>query len=231
MYIYYYMAVRRVKLSCLLTVSRSFALLLPLAWLLLRFGGGAAMYLAFPLAEGGTLLLLYVLCRVSGGGKGRTDLLLLDHGIEQDEKRILAFSVSGSAEGAVDASEKLAAFCDEQGLTPRLSMLLPLALEELLVLMNEHCLDNNPDRYSDVRVFLDRAQILLRIRCGGKLFDPVSWHQSRAERMTKEELLEDDSLGIRMIEKEAVSVRFGQVFGVNHLIVVLEEANENHKTT
>lgn len=229
-YIYYYMAVRYTKLSCLLTVTRSFALLAPLAWLFLAVGNDALMYLAFPLTEAGTLLLMYVLCRFLRRGNEKTDLLLIDNEIEQDEKRILAFSVPGSQEGAVDASKKLSAFCEEQELPPRLSMLLPLALEELLVLMNERCLENRPDRYSDIRVFLDRNQILLRIRCGGKLFDPVSWHQARAETMTKEELLEDDSLGIRMIEKEAVSIRFSQIFGVNHLIVILEESNGKRKT-
>ena len=64
-------------------------------------------------------------------------------------------------------------------------------------------------------------ELLLRIRCGGKIFDPVAWYQRKMEAMTPKELLEDDSLGIRMVAQKAKSVQFKRTFGMNHLIVVM----------
>ena len=62
---------------------------------------------------------------------------------------------------------------------------------------------------------------MLRIRCGGKLFDPIADYRRRTVRMSGEELLMDESLGIRMITEAAKSVTVRRTLGVNNLVVIL----------
>ena len=98
--------------------------------------------------------------------------------------------------------------------------MLPLAIEEMLVLVNEHCFEQNEKMYADVRIQISEEELLLRIRCGGKLFDPIADYRKRTEGMSEEELLMDESLGIRMVTQMAKSVTFRRTLGVNNLVVI-----------
>ena len=139
----------------------------------------------------------------------------------QADERYISFSVPGSAEGAVTASERMSEFCEQQEMEPRYAMMLPLALEEMLVLVNEHCFEGNEEMYADVRILCSQAEVLLRIRCGGRIYDPVAEYQKRVQNMSEEELLMDESLGMRMITEAAKSVTFRRTLGVNNLVVIL----------
>ena len=134
---------------------------------------------------------------------------------------MLSFSVPGNKEGAVTASEKMERFCEENDMDPRFAMSLPLAIEELLVVMCEHCLGENENRYADVRIKIDAEGIVLRIRCGGRIFDPIQWYNDHRATMSREELLGDDTLGIRLISRKAKEIKFKRTMGVNNLIVLL----------
>ena len=118
------------------------------------------------------------------------------------------------------ASERMAEFCEQNELDPSLAMMLPLAIEEMLVLVNEHCFEHNDKMYSDVRIVISNEELLLRIRCGGKLFDPIADYRKRTAGMSEEELLMDESLGIRMVTQMAKTVSFRRTLGVNNLIVI-----------
>ena len=61
----------------------------------------------------------------------------------------------------------------------------------------------------------------MRIRCDGKIFNPVAWYEKRSSTMTQEELLMDDLLGMKMVIAKAKSVHFRNTFGVNNIIVVV----------
>ena len=113
----------------------------------------------------------------------------------------------------------MAEFCEKQELDPSLAMMLPLAIEEMLVLVNEHCFEHNEKMFADVRIQISEEELLLRIRCGGKLFDPIADYRRRTADMSEEELLMDESLGIRMVTQMANSVTFRRTLGVNNLIV------------
>ena len=82
-------------------------------------------------------------------------------------------------------------------------------------------LGEDEHKYADVRILIDRKGIVLRIRCGGKIFDPIHWYHEKKATMTKEELMLDDSLGIRLIDEKSKQILFKSTFGVNNLIVVL----------
>ena len=114
----------------------------------------------------------------------------------------------------------MADFCRKNEVKKSLARFLPMALEELLVIVNDNCLKGRGLQYIDVRILFDEEGILMRIRCGGKIFNPVAWYEKRSSTMTQEELLMDDLLGMKMVIAKAKSVQFQNTFGVNNIIVV-----------
>lgn len=218
-FIYYYTAVGENRIALVLTFFRSFGFVVLFAAILFAAGLGRWYMVSFAAGEVVSFGCMMLLC--AGRRKRQPEkkgLLLIDESKNEGEV-LLSFSVSGDKDGAVDASEKMAHFCDENEMEPRLSMMLPLALEELLVVLGEHCLAEDKNRYADVRIMIHKDGVLLRIRCGGVLFDPMEWYHKRKESMSKEELLADDTLGIRMIDEKAKSIMFKRTLGVNNLIV------------
>lgn len=217
--IFHYTTIRQVILSSVLTFLRAFGFVALFAWIFVQVGGAQWILAAFVLGELATLAtdvwFVRYICRKNPNLKG---ILLLR---DQEDEPYISFSVPGSVEGAVTASARMSEFCEEQELDPRYSMMLPLALEEMLVLVNEHCFEGNDTMYADVRILLSQKEVLLRIRCGGKLFDPIADYHKRTEGMSEEELLMDESLGIRMITEAAKSVTFRRTLGVNNLVVIL----------
>lgn len=217
--IFHYTTIRQGMLASLLTFLRSFGFVALFAWIFVRTGKAEWMLASFVLGELATLAadLIFVKCICRKHPKLEGIFLLR----RQEDERYISFSVPGSAEGAVTASARMSEFCEEQEMDPRYGMMLPLALEEMLVLVNDHCFEGNASMYADVRILLSQDEVLLRIRCGGKLFDPIADYHKRTEGMSEEELLMDESLGIRMITEAAKSVTFRRTLGVNNLVVIL----------
>lgn len=218
-FIFYYMTTGQSMLASVLTFLRSFGFVAVFAWLFVRSGNAQWFMAAFVLGELATLasdaLITWCVRQKNSALEG---MLLLPH---QGDEHYVSFSVPGSAEGAVTASARMSEFCEEQQMEAHYSMMLPLALEEMLVLVNQHCFEGNETMYADVRILLSQEEVLLRIRCGGQLFDPIADYRKRTAGMSEEELLMDESLGIRMITEAAKSVTFRRTLGVNNLVVIL----------
>lgn len=218
--IFYYMTTDQSLLASILTFERSFLFVVVFAKLFALAGAERWMLAAFVLGELATLGTAVLYARLLRRRDPKLQgILLLEK--EDADNRYLSFSVEGSAEGAVGASAKLGEFCEEQGMDMNHCMMLPLALEEMLVLVNEHCFSNDTSMYADVRILYSRDEVLLRIRCGGRLFDPIADYKKRTAGMSEEELLMDESLGIRMIVEAAKSVTFRRTMGVNNLVVII----------
>ena len=218
-FIFHYTTIRHVVLASVLTFCRSFGYVALFAWILVRAGASKIILSAFVLGELATILTDVLVTEVIRKRNPSLErLLLLPQ--TQEEETYISFSVPGSAQGAVVASERMAEFCEQNELDPSLAMMLPLAIEEMLVLVNEHCFEHNDKMYSDVRIVISNEELLLRIRCGGKLFDPIADYRKRTAGMSEEELLMDESLGIRMVTQMAKTVSFRRTLGVNNLIVI-----------
>jgi hypothetical protein len=115
------------------------------------------------------------------------------------------------------ATGRIQEFCDANNLQPKLAMALSLASEELLVAMGAHSLDGGQQAVMDLRLLLLLDMAVLRIRCAGRHFNPLDWAA-----------LEQDgggvggaTMGIKMIEKMAISIDYRTTFGINNLTVVL----------
>ena len=216
---FHYTTIGQGSLASVLTFLRSFGFVALFAWLFVQAGAAQWMLAAFVLGELATLAVDVVLTRIICKKNPKLEGILLLR--RHEDENYISFSVPGSAEGAVTASARMSEFCEQQEMDPRYEMMLPLALEEMLVLVNEHCFEENEDMYADVRILCSKEEVLLRIRCGGRIYDPVAEYQKRVQNMSEEELLMDESLGMRMITEAAKSVTFRRTLGVNNLVVIL----------
>ncbi len=217
--IFHYTTIGRRVLASILTFLRSFGFVSFFSWCLVQAGLADWMLVSFVLGELATLAVCYLLTRIIHKREPQAcGILLLQH---PENSHYISFSVPGTDEGAVLASQRMNEFCEKEEIDMRIAMMLPLALEEMLVLIKEHCFLDDKDMYADVRILYSQEEVLLRIRCGGRIYDPVAEYKKRTENMSEEELLMDESLGMRMILEAAKSVTFRRTLGVNNLVIVL----------
>lgn len=222
-----YFTTGKTGLANLLTLMRGFAVVVPAAFCCSYMRLPSLIWLSFAVAESVTLLFNAALvCMRCEGDVHLKGILLLD-GRYEEEDRYLAFTVENTASAAAEASEKITFFCKEKAMSSRISMTIGLAVEEMLLIIFEHCLSERAGQYADVRIMRTDREIILHMRCAGRLFDPLAYYRERkAEAQRKGEVLEDDSLGIEMIVKQARDVIFNRTFGMNNLTILLEEGQE-----
>ena len=223
-YIFYYFTTEKIGLANILTFLRGFVVLVLSALCFSYIQLPGLIWLSFAAAEGVTLLVnMAVVCTRCERDEHLKGMLLLDDRYEEEE-RYLAFTVENTAAAAADASEKITLFCKEKEMSSKISMTIGLAVEEMLLIIFEHCLSDQRGQYADVRIMRMDKEIILHMRCAGRLFDPITYYkEKKAEAMQRGEVLEDDSLGIEMIVKQAQDVTFSRTFGTNNLTILLHE--------
>lgn len=135
---------------------------------------------------------------------------LMDDALER-EGRVINFSVKADAESICDASSRITAFCEENGMTPKQIMRISLAMEEMMTVIT--LVNEDLDVQFDLRVYSLQEMTGIRIRYSGKDFNPL-------HDVTGEEL-DDMYMGIRMIKDMVEETMYQRTFGMNTLQVVL----------
>lgn len=224
LYIFYYFTTEHIGLANGLTLLRGFLLPVLAALGLSCSGAPHLIWLAFAISEVLTLLVISIVTRRRQKKNPSLEgWLLLDRRYGEPD-RYLAFSVENTSAAAANASEKISAFCAEKNMSPKTAMTISLAVEELLLIIFQYCLRDQESQYADVRIIRMQDEIILYMRCAGKLFDPIAYYERRkAEAAQRSEVLTDDSLGIEMIVKQAEDVLFTRTFGMNNLTILLRE--------
>jgi Na+-driven multidrug efflux pump len=201
LFISWYTAIQKVKLANIVTLMQDMVFP-PLLALLFAIPGGNTVWLYLPAVGVLTGLVL-----LSIRHRGKLDA---DPGCVA-----LAFSVEREADKAGQASAAVSDFCEEQGYAAKQSMLLSMAIEELIILMSEQ----NPD-CGDISVRLSRFDggTVLRLRDAGRKFNPLQYYQNR---LTDD--IEDSVglMGIKYITGAAEVVYYRETFGVNNLVVII----------
>lgn len=220
LYIQAYASLKRVVLSNALTFLRSFGFVVVITALLLNCPIPKVYILSFMMADIFTITMMYFVAGIlNKKDENKEGVLMLDK--RMDEGNFISFSVSGAAESAAEASMKVGAFCEENEISPKLSMAIPLAVEEILTIMSERSLHNDPQKFFDVRIFKNEEDVLIRVRCSGEVFDPVEWYREKTETLSEEELMFDDSLGMKLLTTLSKEITFSRTFGANNLVAVL----------
>lgn len=203
----FYTVSNHAHLSNLIIACRVFFHSVLMLWLCRYLG--LNIWLFLPLTELVTLLVWLVSVLIIHRKKPALSPFLLMDTELQRSGRVINFSVPGAYDDICVACEKISDFCADNGMSPKDYMKVSLSMEELMTLI----LNENPNQKFefDLRVFSLQGVIGIRIRYGGRLFDPV--HEGDHEG--------EGFMGFRMIEKLVQDVIYRQTFGVNNLIILL----------
>ena len=218
---FYYQAAGFTNLANLLIFCRSFLFLVVPAYILTPIYGLSATWASLTIASISPLIIMLIAMPYYFK-KGYSGVFLQDLHAEKDGTYI-SFAVKADVEAIVDSVEKIADFCKQNELTKKEIMLVRLSMEELMMSIKEHCFEENADETMDVRILIVKkfgdVMIVLRIRNGGKLFNPIDYY----ERLQEDDpLAMGDALGIAMIIKAADAIHYKTTFGINNLTVMID---------
>ncbi len=201
---YYYNATGSVLMSNVINVSRG---CLAVVLFCFAFSGfGQWVWLFYLAAELFTAALFLLAGCAAGRRRGRQPFYLLDAGAES-EGRSLAFSAERTPEGSSEASIRVNGFCEENGLSPKTTMAVSLSVEEMLTVLAEKV----PLRAgkTDVRVRISEDEVIVRIRSGGRRYNPIALAQ------------EEEYLGMRLLLGLAERTEYQSALGVNTFVIFL----------
>ena len=218
---FYYQAAGFTNLANILIFCRSFLFLVIPAYILTPIYGLSATWASLTIASISPLVIMLIAMPYYFK-KGYSGVFLQDLHAEKDGTYI-SFAVKTNVEAIVDSVEKIADFCKQNELTKKEIMLVRLSMEELMMSIKDHCFEENIDETMDVRILIikkfDDVMIVLRIRNGGKLFNPIDYYEKLQE---DDPLAMGDALGIAMIIKAADVIHYKTTFGINNLTVMID---------
>lgn len=217
----YYQAAGFTNLTNILVFCRTFLFLVVPAYLLAKFYGINGIWYSLTISALSSLVVMifafpyYFKKNYSG--------FLLQKKYDEKFVRYISFAVKANLEAIIDSVEKIADFCKKSELTRKEIMLVKLSMEEMMISITEHCFEKNSEETMDVRIWtrktFDDLMIILRIRNGGKLFNPIEYYERLSET---DPLALGDALGISMIIKAADSVHYKPTFGINNLTIIID---------
>lgn len=170
---------------------------------LLYFGQSPWLFLFF----GEILTLIFWFTATGITHKSRSRFLLLDNALERSGN-VINFSVNGDAESICGASGKITDFCENNGMNPKQTMRISLALEEMMTLISAK---NENSGGFDLRVYSLQGVIGIRIRYGGSEFDPFAYADN-----------DEEYFGVRLIESICEQTVYQRTFGTNTVQIFVE---------
>lgn len=202
---YYYNAIGRITEANIIIICR--VLVTVSGFILVSDKLGERIWLIYPVAELITSIIFLLRGLYISRLPNISRFYLIDESFERSGKKV-SFNVDCDNEQICIGSEKIRDFCDENELPPKKAMAISLAIEEMLTIISEKSLMGHGSL--DVRVILSGENGIIRIRSGGKHYNPFDE--------------QDDSLdymGVQLISKLATDIQYLSVLGVNTLIIFI----------
>ncbi|MDO4536800.1 MAG: MATE family efflux transporter [Coriobacteriales bacterium] len=207
---YYYNVIQHQKLALLITSCENLVLYLPLIWALTNSAGLLGSVLAFAIAEGLTICVMYLASRSVARRTNTSPFLLLPS--EPDE---LVYDVSIKADevGASGIARGVRQALESTGVEKVKANRAAVAAEEMV--MNGAILKSNRKRtvYFDVRVFAQPDGVRITLRDNGAPFDPTQYSPDEQEEFATD--------GIAVLHALASGVAYRYTLGLNQTIVDL----------
>ena len=111
----------------------------------------------------------------------------------------------------MEASEKVMAFCKENGLDDSLATRLGVATEELCVNTAKYAYSPQA-KAIDVFVKIGEKSIILKLRDNGKVFNPTEYQDDSGKVIT----------GLQMVRDVTTNIEYNRVIGFNNTVVTVK---------
>ena len=212
----YLQGVRHTGAANLIAAARFLMPAVPLIWLFGRLFGMDGVWAGTVLNEAVTLLLIaaWAWRRQKKVTFSPDAFLFLDPDPAAEQEAGLDLAVT-DVPSAAAASEKITAFCLEQGLDRRSAMLFGLCTEEITCNIIAHGFTKDRKPHSiDVRLVLGPERKILRIRDNCARFDPVDYMEMHKGK-------DEAHIGLRLIMGVVKDASYLNSLGFNNLTLVL----------
>jgi len=210
----FYNTTNRILIANLATFGRLLFFAAGIAWLLMSTGKFIWMF--YPLSEMATIALWLILARIESIKDSRlSGILLLDDTLEKSGN-VLDFSIAARKSEICSASSRIGEYCRNNNLSEKQTFVISLAVEEITTLMAGHCFGKETGAPVDVRAFHTEEETGIRVRCGGKQFNPVAYAESEGDE-------HGDAMGINMLVKMAKEISFQNTFGTNSVLIHIHD--------
>lgn len=202
---YYFNAIGEISMANSVTICRAFVFVVLFTFLFKGLENW--IWLFYPAAEIFTFLFFLFIGLFYADRRKLTRFYMLDESFEKNGT-VISFSVPCDNEKISAAGERANDFCMDNGFNTKKSMAISLAIEELLVIISQKSLKG--EGTMDVRLLKSGEEGIIRIRSGGKRYNPIE--------QTDDSL---DYMGVRMIAKMAKKIEYLSTLGVNTLIITI----------
>jgi anti-sigma regulatory factor (Ser/Thr protein kinase) len=209
--VYIYLSSKRIRLANILLILKLFLFVVVFSALFSRLWGEIGVWHGFWAAELLTFLSALLLSGVERRRKKDLSPLFLINRSSEKNGAYRAFSVLPNSESISACTDGISDFARQNEMSPKETMRIALALEELLVLINTHSQPQN----TNVRMLVHDDLVILRLRCIGKRFNPLLYAQTCQDDM--------DVMGVKLVMKFAISLDYQETFGVNNTTILLEK--------
>lgn len=202
---YYYNAIGRISQANIIIICR--VVVTVIGFVLFSDSLGEKIWIVYPCAEMITSIIFVLRGLYISRSPNISRFYLIDESFERLGNEV-SFTVPCDNEKICETSERIREFCDENELAPKKAMAVSLAIEEMLTIISEKSLTGHGS--IDVRVITSGENGIIRIRNGGKYYNPFDE--------------QDDSLdymGVQLISKLATDIQYLSVLGVNTLIIFI----------
>lgn len=202
----YYNVSGRSALASFIVCLLVFVLTAASLWALSELG--IVTWLFLPISELLTILVWLCITRVMvTRGENISRYLLVDTTLDKSGNAI-NFSVMNDNSEICGACERITDLCGINGMKPKQTMRVSLALEEIMTVITQE----NPqtDVNFDIRVFAIQEVIGIRIRYNRKDLDPLSYDPD-----------DERYMGVSMIQNLCQQTIYRRVFGLNSLLILI----------
>ena len=203
LYIFYAQSVQYTKLANIVTLLEGLILPILFAYLFCYLWGAEAFWISVVVAEFATVLFIYIYSKyMTKKSNGEYSGFFL--GKHEEEGRVLEYTLEGNVDDAVNLSRNVQEFITDS----RLSILVSLAIEEMIVYiinLNKEKLD-----WIDVIVRDNENSMLISIKHSGLGFNPEN----------NEEVKSDN---IDMLKGISEKIDYSQILGLNNTVITIKK--------
>lgn len=207
----YFQATSRKTLALFATIVQGIVFIVPFVLLFSNIlpDDGFGIWFAFCIAEVCTFLTIWTAAHVVGKKEKLDGMFLLK---DVSDAKEIDITIECLPEKAAGISERVIAFCSENGIDNKTANAAGMAIEEMSINTIEYGYKNSLNNHIDIKVKLADEHIIIRLRDSGAMFNPAEFLPQENEENVKLH-------GIEIVKELAENVEYSRTLGFNNLII------------